>query len=190
MVHAEALFGGEEISGRVVERAFNHAFCGATIAHTSGKCPSVGEQPRGKGVHAAKIVVAIGAGEREFVAHGKLRSAGVQALASTHTHESETVVVVGVHPFFVARGIIQPTQRRVVETSQFQVVEAQSVHVGLVVHVVQRTHAEAHRAKSKSDAVEEGIVFRLHRCHGLRSVEVLIELRLREGKVGVVVLKF
>ena len=159
MVRAEALFRSEEISCRIVERTLDLPFFRSPITHRGSERPTVGHESRGVGEECASHIIAVGGREAQFLALGKLRSTGVVARCAADARSAEGGKVIGIQPLAVACGVIETTDRGIVEAPQLQVVESQPVHIGVGIHIVVGPHPETHRAEAESDVVEKRIAF-------------------------------
>ena len=159
MVRAETLFRSEKISRRIVERTLDLPFFRSPITHRGSERPTVGHESRGVSKECASHIVAVGGRKAQFLALGKLRSARIVARCAADARSSEGGKVIGIQSLAVACGVIETTDRGIVEASQFQIVESQSVHVGVGIHIVVGPHPETHRAEAESDVVEKRIAF-------------------------------
>ena len=138
------------------------------------------------GILSAEGIVAVAAAEGQLVAGGILPGSHVDIVAAADAGNAEEVVVHLSHTLLVACGIVHTANHAVAETAEFQVVERNTVKVGVAVLAVIASDAESHRAEGVSHLAEIGIFFRRNGAHRLLGIVVLVELALRKGKVSIV----
>ena len=78
---------------------------------------------------------------------------------SADANEAESVVVKGGETLLVPGGVVHSADHAVAESSQFEVVQLQTVHVVTVVHVVVASHSESHGAEAIADFRVVGVAF-------------------------------
>ena len=132
----EHLFGGQEVAHRTIERTFDDALVGPAVASRGSQCPSVVHQARGGGQHSACHVVAVAAREGQFRARGKLAGAGVDGGGATNARHGKVVVAIAGHAFLVAHGIVHTADEAVAEAAALKVVELDTVHQRLAIHII------------------------------------------------------
>ena len=185
-----ALFGAEVVGEGIVERAFDDTFIGPAITNRACKSPSASHHTRTEGIDGTCLVVAVARRQGEFLSLGHVRGTQVDVVATTDAGHAKRVVLVARRAFLRPGQVVQTAQQAVVIAPQLQIVELQPVEERGGVHIVERTHPEAHRAPLEPHLRQVGVIVRRSDIRdSLGSINIIVELRLGEREVVAVILR-
>ena len=157
-VVVEHLLGGQEVTERVVEGSLGATLVGPAVNNRPGEGPAVVHDTGRVNGLTAQLVGPVGISGIHVGTGGIAGSTSIDVGRSTQRTKGVARHFQSVHGIFVAHGVVQATEARIVETATFRIVEIKPVDIGRRLPLFITTHVETHGAVRVAGGLQIDIV--------------------------------